>query len=252
MSDLKTFLYISHVKVEMLYQQLPRKDATGAEYGVDVKVLKWVGKREPAKEAGKIEKLFAVVEHLKRSGKVGTYPNTLQYIEGTADMNWGLYLPPNVSYTAQWPKSRTNKEVRDLTRRTGFCLFAAETSRTAMGLVGSLKHVIGAEIPDISFGESSTLPDALEALSTLKGEPIDREMRPVMSFLRRSGRAETAFTSPLRRSPNIIPDELDVLLRNLDGCTQRLEFLARIYDLGETQCGDSVLIGSPLFVALAD
>ena len=187
------------------------------------------------------------------SEKTGRDPNPLQYIEGTADMRWGLYLPEaGVPYTGEWTKPRPKKEVRDLTRRRGFCLFAAYTHGAAMGLVGSLKHAIGSGIPDISLEESSTLPDALEALSTLKGEPVDREMRPVMSFLRRSGRAETAFTSPLRCSLKIIPDELDVVLRNVDGCSQRLEFLARVYDLGETQRGTSVVIGSPLYVALAD
>jgi hypothetical protein len=241
MSDLKMFVYISHAKVDMLYQQLPRKDATGAEYGIDVKFLKWVGKREPAKEAGPIDKLFAVVEHLKRSGKVGTYPNPLQYIEGTADMTWGTVVPPvNLPIPTHplevLPPDPTHEEIIQMTRHVQFSLFAAKSKRTVMALVGSVNHLIGSGSgPYVNVAPCSNFDAAEQALS----------------FLIQSGRGETALTSALACPSDLTPADLEVAIRYLKGTEQRLEFFARIYDIGEAG-GVSVLIGSPLYVALAD
>src|SRR6266852_2678609 len=89
MSQLKTYLYISRTKVDMWYDQIASStDASGAEYGVDLKFLKWIGKRE-AKEPGLITKVQRIEETVRRSNKVGQFPNFLEFVAGAVEMRWG-------------------------------------------------------------------------------------------------------------------------------------------------------------------
>ncbi|HYL11736.1 MAG TPA: hypothetical protein VEV41_01785 [Terriglobales bacterium] len=53
--QVKNYVYISDVKIDLFCDQTASSDIekTGAEYGVDVKILKWVGKRETFSAARK-------------------------------------------------------------------------------------------------------------------------------------------------------------------------------------------------------
>jgi hypothetical protein len=179
--------------------------------------------------------LFAVVEHLKRVGQVGTYPNALQYIAGTADMTWGAMQPPTEDHLQAL--CEVDEPTKQEMRHGGFTFFAATTNTTTMALVGSLNHLIGGgSCPSLSIRSSSNFDAARRALA----------------FLIENGRDEKAFTSAVERPSEISSTDVEEGMRHLTGTKQRLEFLARTYDLGETKRGTSVLIGSPLYVALAD
>jgi hypothetical protein len=45
--QVRNYVYISDTKIDLFYDQIASSDIekTGAEYGIDVKILKWVGKR---------------------------------------------------------------------------------------------------------------------------------------------------------------------------------------------------------------
>ena len=67
MSDLKTYIYTSRTKVDMWYDQIASvADNSGAEYGFDLKFLKWIGKRG-AKEPSLITKVQRIEEALNTS-----------------------------------------------------------------------------------------------------------------------------------------------------------------------------------------
>jgi hypothetical protein len=119
MSDLKTYIYISRTKVDMWYEQMASAaDNSGAEYGIDLKFLKWVGKRE-AKEPSLITKVQRIEEALNTSKRVGQFPNFLEFISGTVPMRWGS--------------------------ARGFACFVTQTPALGLMLVGSEQHVIGAQ-----------------------------------------------------------------------------------------------------------
>lgn len=104
----------------MFYDQIASSDVekTGAEYGLDVKILKWVGKRETEKVVTQMKKLERVVEFINRSKKIGTVDEPSTYFSGTLDMRWGSFFGE-------------------------MAMFVAETSRTGVMLGGSVGHIVG-------------------------------------------------------------------------------------------------------------
>ena len=79
--QVKSYVYISDTKINMFYDQIASSDVekTGAEYGVDVKFLKWVGKRETEKIVTQMQKLERVVEFINKSKKIGTVDEPSTY-----------------------------------------------------------------------------------------------------------------------------------------------------------------------------
>jgi hypothetical protein len=118
--QVKNYVYISDTKIDMFYDQIASSDVekTGAEYGLDVKILKWVGKRETEKVITRMTKLERVVEFIQRSSKVGTVDAPSTYFAGALNMKWGSLFGD-------------------------MALFVGETSQTGIVLGGSVKHIIG-------------------------------------------------------------------------------------------------------------
>jgi len=118
--QVRNYVYISETKIDLFYDQIASSDIekTGAEYGIDVKILKWVGKRETEKVITRMTKLERVVEFIQSSMKVGTVDAPSTYFAGVLDMRWGSLFGD-------------------------MALFVGETSQTGVALGGSVKHIIG-------------------------------------------------------------------------------------------------------------
>lgn len=145
--EVKNYVYVSDTKINMIYDQIasPDVEKTGAEYGLDVKILKWVGKRETEKVVTQMKKLERVVEFIKNSKTVGTVDEPSTYFFGTLEMRWGSL----------------NGEM---------ALFVGETSRTGVALGGSVKHIIG------QSADTSAASSVLPAIFTVFKKHTDAEL----------------------------------------------------------------------------
>jgi len=124
MSSVKTYLYISDAKINMFYEQLASSDVhkIGAEYGVDVKLFKWVGHRETETLITQQAKLQRVLEFLRTSKEVGIPSHPLRYFSGALTMSWGVPVG-NSPLTA--------------------VIFTSVTANDVILLAGSISHIVG-------------------------------------------------------------------------------------------------------------
>ncbi len=199
----------------MWYDQIASAaDRSGAEYGVDFKFLKWIGKRE-AKEPSLITKVQRVEEALIATKRVGQFPNFLEFVSGTASMRWGT--------------------VR------GLACFVTETPNLGLLLVGSADHLVGVQPRKASFPATSfDVPGILKELSTQY--PGDA-LKPIPSVADRSAADQLdpiAVTIAAFVSPNAFVAP-----------AQRLQFIAKTLLHGKAR-DRYVLYASPLYVALAE
>jgi len=144
--QVKNYVYISDTKINMFYDQIASSDVekVGAEYGLDVKILKWVGKREIEKVVTQMQKLERVVEFINHSKKIGTVDEPATYFSGTLDMRWGSL-------------------------HGEMALFVGKTPQTGVVLGGSVKHIIG------ESSQADTASSLLPAIFTVFKKHTDAE-----------------------------------------------------------------------------
>jgi hypothetical protein len=209
------FVYISDSKVDMLLQQID-PGATRkrtAEVSVDLKVLK--GKRgvQDAVGADRTERLERVVRHLTDFGDLGSVDEPGQFFWGLLPLRWGPLIGAD-----------------------GFPLvyFGGRTEATVLGLGGSRRHVFGAP----PTGELDSPLSRSQLPSLLDGIVKQPEIAAAVTG-EDDGDAEACHT--VHRATI-----------DLRGPAQNMEFIAKRLLHGTTADGDSVLLGSPLYVALVD
>lgn len=224
--SLRYYVYISDAKVDMLLPQVDagfgRKRAT--EVGVSLKFLS--AKRSvEAPASDRVARLERVVQHLDDFGDVGTVDEPGQYVRGRLPMRWG----PLVS------------------GQTSLVYFGGHTERTILGLGGASGHVLG--VPAAAPAEPG--PGPAFAPSTMPG---------LLAGLAAAASADGAATGADEEavSPRALAS-VHLMNRLLRGAEQEVEFLAKRllhgpspYPELDTHDGMTVLLGSPLFVALAD
>ncbi|MEV7044046.1 SAVMC3_10250 family protein [Amycolatopsis sp. NPDC051061] len=209
------FVYISDSKVDLLLQQID-PGATRkrtAEVSVDLKVLK--GKRgvEAAVGADRTERLERVVRYLTDFGDLGSVDEPGQFFWGLLPLRWG-----------------------PLVGADGLSLvyFGGRDERTVLGLGGSRRHVFGA-LPagDLDPPLSrSLLPSLLDGIARGPG---------IATAVTGDGDGDAEACQDVRRATT-----------DLRGPAQNMEFIAKRLLHGKTADGESVLLGSPLYVALVD
>jgi hypothetical protein len=164
----------------------------------------------------RVARLERVVRHLDNFGDVGSIQDPGHYVRGRLPMRWG---PPDPA-------------------RTSWVYFGGSTDRTVVGLGGATGHVIGASAPAAAeLGEvfaPSSLPGLLAGLAA-------------------------ALTVDGNAMPSNALASVYLANRQLRGAEQNVEFLAKRllhgpspYPELDANDGMTVLLGSPLFVALAD
>ena len=215
--NLKYYLYISDVKVDMLISQIapqPKKQLS-AELGINLGVLRGSVSGEIQSVPNRTARLEFVLSYIRENGDVGTVDDSSDYFEDNLNMRWGPYVPePKMVYF------------------TGI-----SDGGTVLGLGGSTKHLIGESGSD-HIGGYSLAPSLLGALAK------DPELAADLS--------ERTLNDNPSKAMSIV---YSTAVGNTS-LTQRVEFFAKRLLLGkhstEEDRSTMVLLGTPLFVALAE
>lgn len=216
----KYYLYVSDAKIDMLLSQIDpaASQKRGTEIGVDLKMLQVKRVSEPS-AGDRIARLERVVRHLLDHGDVGSVAEPGQFFWGLLPMRWGPFPAETGS---------------------SLVFFGGSTDGTTVGLGGSVKHVLGS-VPD--FAEHgigrSLMPSMLDALggsSELEDEYV-----------------ADAVDSDLDRADGVALANVHTAVTSLPGPAQNIEFVAkRLLHGNDQRSGGSVLLGSPIYVALVD
>jgi hypothetical protein len=222
------YLYASDTKVDMLLQQIDpaftRKRTS--EVSVGLKVVGAKRGTEVTEGTDRIARLERVVRHFDEVGDVGTVDEPGQFFRGLMDMRWGPFTTGAGS---------------------SLVYFGGRTERTVVGLGGSSRHVLGSPVP-APDGDNAVLARSLMP-SLLVGLAEHPEIGELF---------EDAGQAPL--DADLVPlravQRATALLR---GPAQKVEFLAKRLLHGPSPSSESgsrdgmtVLLGSPLYVALVD
>lgn len=216
---MKYYIYVSDTKVNMLYEQIPRdiKTKIAAEIKIDLKLLSVTLKGNES-EKTRYSRLDLVVDYIKKNFTIGTVDNPESYFEGTLPMCWGPYGG------GIGPYRRSEPEV---------VYFGGSTSSTTLGLGGSLKHVTG------SKGDSKSQSGSWTYF--------------LLSVLSKEFELQK-FSIEYKRPESLALDAVCFATKNMKGPIQNLEFLAKKLHHGPSlrfNC-PNVLLGTPIYVALAD
>jgi hypothetical protein len=209
------YVYISDAKVDMLLSQIDPGFGRRITTEAGAGLNLFNAKRTvQAPEPDHIARLVRVLRHLEEEGLVGDVDEPAPFFRGRLPMRWGP-LPGGGESTVY---------------------FAGRTAHTILGLGGSGGHVLGPAAPPHAQFAPSSLPALLAGLgAALAGEagelPADNEH---LGWVHTAGRM-------------------------LRGPLQEVEFLARRLLTGPSPYPEidgrtdlRVLLGSPLYVALAD
>ena len=225
-SELKYHLYVSNSKLEMLYEQIVssgNNKKNSFEWGVDLKVIKFMRKSEAENEPDTDDKLKKVLRELDDAELVGTIEEPKEYVKGILPMRWGL--------------------LRDAGRPTEeppLVYFGGRTETTVFGFGGSSRHVIG-NAGASATGSRSVTPYLVAHL--LDG--LDMSVQGWRADRKHDGDDDCDTFSAIALATD-----------HLKGPEQRLEFYAKTLLRGEFSDGEhqkrmKVLLGSPLYVAMA-
>lgn len=213
---MKYYIYVSDTKVDMLFAQIPTRlrDKVATELKIDLKVLSATFKEDPS-EATRFSKLKVVVKYIEKYEQVGTVDAPENFFSGTLTLRWGPY-----------PKSE-------------MVYFGGMTNETVLGLAGSLKHVLGEVGTTPILHAYSTPPYILSVLEQGQYFPSEEQ--------------EEANRWPEDRINRIALSIVSSASRDMIGPAQKIEFFAKRFIEGpEPGYTRRVLLGSPIFVALAE
>jgi len=234
---MKYYLYISDAKVDMLYPQVPHqlKKKIATQFGFDVKILSASRRSETEPEENRITRLETVEQFIREFGRLGSLQRPDDYFEGVMSMG-----------TACFP------DIEPM-----FVYFGAQAESTTVGLWGSLRHLVGQSgLNPGSIPSSSLARDAIWHL--IRGlehdfEPASASESAKVKVLEREAKK---WISQRVNSFEIRPERWWELLYIANFETglqpqQYVEFLAKRL-LEHTESGHRVILGTPLYVALAD
>ena len=215
-ADCKYYLYISNSKLEMLCQQVASsgKDKKSVEWGVDLRAVKFIRKSEVEDEPDTDDKLKIILRELDDAGLVGTIDEPKEYVRGILPMRWGLFR--------DWGRP---------TEEPPLVYFGGRTETTVFGFGGSSRHVIG-NVGASATGSRSVTPSLIAHL--LDGLDMPRQGWCVDGYVIDDYDAYSA---------------IELATDHLKGPEQNLEFCAKT--LLQGAIGMKILLGSPLYVALA-
>ena len=219
---LKRYVYISDVKVNMLYSQISmnalEQIAEGLSINLKLPIVE-VNKDFSAKgEKGisRYDKLKIVIDYLEKHShsSIGTIDNPGEYIKGVLPMHW-CYIPPS-------------PRIKKLT------YFGGSTEHTILGLGGSIKHLIE------------------KAEGTVYGEPSS-DLPTLVSYL-------IAESGPnpqhLEDDDEYSLSAVQAMEKSMKGIKTNFEFVAwHLLDSSMVSMNTSpkrIVLGSPLFVAYAN
>jgi hypothetical protein len=222
---LKTYLYISDIKVDMLYEQLPkvRRRELNHELKLDLKLVSYSIALSPQPGLTRLARLAAVCRHLDASG-AGSVDDPRLYFYGSMPMKHGRY-----------PASPDGP--RDVAFFVG-----QSTNGRWVTLGGTAHHLVG------STGErpwsNSGVAQLMKALRTESYHNYHWE-----SYYRSRNLAIPPNSSGLGL-PGAWESEAHEVWEKHPGPEQNLEFVAVKLAAGSLLY--DVLLGSPIYVALQE
>ena len=224
---MKYYIYISDTKVDMLYPQIPKPllKKIASSLSIDLKLLGAevrVGAKKNTSDETRYAKVRIVSEYIEKHLDVGSVNAPSTYCKGTIQMNWGPIGDHSIYFTGA-------------------------TSQTSIGLGGSLKHVIGANIGSPPVGFPSSEVGTL--LATIFGAT------QLIERAEKQGRSNTfsgKYLGPIVKMRDF-----------MKGPEQRVEFLAKTLLQGPLDSSDRkeyeiivpqayVVLGTPIYVAIDD
>jgi hypothetical protein len=215
------YLYISDSKVDMLLPQIDPAFTRKRTSEVNLSLKIFGAKRGSESSVGtdRIVRLERVVRHLQDHGDLGSIDEPGSFFWGLLSLQWGTFAGEAGS---------------------SLVYFGGRTKRTIVGLGGSSTHVLGAALdpPGHPVLARSLMPSLLEGLTT------DPEIKILLDAA--NGEPELADRKALQA--------VHLATASLRGPAQRVEFVAKrlLHGPSPSHDGMSVLLGSPLYVAVMD
>lgn len=218
-APVKYYIYISHSKVDMLFPQVPHriKEKVATEFKLDLKVFSASRKTETETDPNPIARLEAVLAFIREFGNLGTVDEPDEYFADTLPMRWAPAF-----------MLADRKDHADSLQ--DFVLFGGSTSSTSVALGGSCRHLLGSadeERPGFAWRIGSSMHGVLYMLQLL------------------DGRVDSALGEDMDRGL------LKHAIRRLPGPEQELEFMAKRLFYEPLSGEKPILLGTPLYVALA-
>ncbi len=214
---MKYYIYISPTKIQMLFDQLPTslRQRLPDELNIDLQVVSTSFKK-PTEGPNLFSKLEAVLNSLDAE-TLGSVSQPSKFFRGTLAMRWA---------PIKCVRSR-GAEDRKLVLFAGS---QSSSSKKVVGLVGSLAHVIGSHV-EKPMAWYYTSPAFIGAIADALWEPKAEEVESSQMY------GVYPSVASLNKGEGHVPDVPQ----------QQLEFVAKYF-----YSNDRVLLGSPLYVALAE
>ncbi|MFJ1546069.1 DUF7019 family protein [Streptomyces sp. NPDC088246] len=214
--SIRYYLYISDAKVDMLLSQIDPSFAgrRTTEAGMSLKLFTFKRSVE-ASAPDRVARLERVLEYLREHEQTGSVDDPGPYFRGTLPMQWGPLRGEGGGSSVY---------------------FGGRTERTIVGLGGAGSHVLGGSAPQDPVFAASSMPSLLAGLAAaFAADGVEMPTDPsALAWVHSAGR----------------------LLR---GPAQSVEFVARRllegaspYPELDPRPDTRVLLGSPLYVAMAD
>ncbi|MFE7632959.1 DUF7019 family protein [Kitasatospora sp. NPDC057518] len=216
------YLYISDAKIDMLLSQVDpafgRRSTT--EAGLSVRLFN-IKRSVETPAPDRTAKLERVLRHLEETDQIGSVDEPGPYFRGSLPMQWGTLHGGGDG---------------------SLVYFGGRTDRTVLGLGGAVGHVLGTTAPQAQVFAPSSGPTLLAGLAS--------------AFAPEGTEDSECTEAPVEEASLAAVHTAGRLLR---GPRQTVEFVARRLLTGpspypELDAGPDmrVLLGSPLYVALAD
>jgi len=209
--SMKYYVYVSDSKVDMLFAQIPSRFAErlAIELKIDFKIIS-ASVSSGASNETRFSRLAIVKQYIEKHENVGSIDEPNEYFIGKMQMSWSKF-----PFTSQ------------------MVYFGGIANQTALGLAGSLKHVIGESQPPEKFQWS---------LSDLGGAYV--------GLIDALNPDEPSNQVPAEKVTSLVARMTQEIIST--GNTQNLEFLARKLKEGYSRHYDKkVLLGSPIYVSLS-
>jgi hypothetical protein len=223
---MKYFIYLSDTKVDMLYSQIPRRllEKIAIELNIDLKVMgagvATTIKSNPSEET-RYSKLKLVTEYVEKHLPLGWIDAPDSYFKGSLPMRWGVYPEKSNPFVVY---------------------FGGATGLTILGLTGSPQHLLG--------NQNASSAAVMEHVS-----PSVWAIPSLVFILQGEQNLSTPIPPPTEMPPAQLVEHATT---RMSGPAQDLEFLAKTLWRGPRspypqQEGNqqSILLGSPIYVALA-
>jgi hypothetical protein len=222
---MKYYIYISDAKLEMLYAQIPTRirDRIATELKIDLKLISATFSEKNRLES-RYSRLDLVCEYIRGHLPIGTVGEPDAYFEGVIPMQWGALMGADTGSTV---------------------FFGGQQGDVVLGLTGSKHHVVGFQGEGMmGYGRSGMVQQVYEDLDRQLADAIQNSESSGGDFRERVHQDEQGLW------------KVKYVAENLLGPTQRLEFLAKRLLKGQVSDGvgqeRTVLLGTPIYVALAD